>query len=234
VAGVAGVLVVPLALALGLPRTGRLTRVAVVVAAGGAALVAGGVAHVLDLVTTGPRWEGATGVGFAAGGALLLGAAAAAAAGAGRPPRASRPRRAAQAAIWLAGASLVGQFGVVPYLNAVVVTHAVRLPVDDSALGVAHERVQLRTAGRASSASPTPSAARSSRGVSGTRTAPALVDIVGLIAPRPVLLIAAGGRPDELPVNRRPPAGRGPGGAAVGAPRGRAHRRASPGSWPAP
>ena len=39
------------------------------------------------------------------------------------------------------------------------------------------------------------------RGVSGMREPSPLVDAVGRIAPRPVMLVAAGGRPDEIPVN---------------------------------
>jgi uncharacterized protein len=41
------------------------------------------------------------------------------------------------------------------------------------------------------------------RAISGERPAPSLYDLVGRIAPRPVLLIASGGDPVEIPVNRR-------------------------------
>jgi uncharacterized protein len=41
------------------------------------------------------------------------------------------------------------------------------------------------------------------RGVSGMRESPSLVGIMPRIAPRPVLLIAGGGEPDEIPTNRR-------------------------------
>jgi uncharacterized protein len=40
------------------------------------------------------------------------------------------------------------------------------------------------------------------RAVSGMRTPPSLNDIVGRIAPRPVLLVASGGFPAEIPANR--------------------------------
>lgn len=40
------------------------------------------------------------------------------------------------------------------------------------------------------------------RAVSGMREAPPLVRLLPRVAPRPVLLIAAGGRPHEIPVNR--------------------------------
>lgn len=41
------------------------------------------------------------------------------------------------------------------------------------------------------------------RAIGGTRAAPSLDGIVPRIAPRPVLLIASGGDPEEIPVNRR-------------------------------
>jgi pimeloyl-ACP methyl ester carboxylesterase len=40
------------------------------------------------------------------------------------------------------------------------------------------------------------------RGISGMREAPSLIGIMPRIAPRPVLLIAGGGAPDEIPANR--------------------------------
>jgi len=50
------------------------------------------------------------------------------------------------------------------------------------------------------------------RGVSGMRESPSLVGIMPRVAPRPVLLIAGGGEPAEIPTNRRY---RDAGGAAV-------------------
>ena len=41
------------------------------------------------------------------------------------------------------------------------------------------------------------------RVMSGTQAAPSLIDVVPRIAPRPVLLIAAGSDPAEIPTNRR-------------------------------
>ena len=41
------------------------------------------------------------------------------------------------------------------------------------------------------------------RGISGMRESPSLVGLVPRIAPRPVLLIAGGGDPNEIPTNRR-------------------------------
>ncbi len=41
------------------------------------------------------------------------------------------------------------------------------------------------------------------RAISGERPAPSLYDLVGRVAPRPMLLIASGGDPVEIPVNRR-------------------------------
>ena len=40
------------------------------------------------------------------------------------------------------------------------------------------------------------------RGVSGTREPPPLLGLVDRIAPRPVLFVAVGWRPHEIPVNR--------------------------------
>ena len=40
------------------------------------------------------------------------------------------------------------------------------------------------------------------RGISGSREAPSLIGIMPRIAPRPVLLIAGGGAPEEIPANR--------------------------------
>jgi hypothetical protein len=41
------------------------------------------------------------------------------------------------------------------------------------------------------------------RGVSGMRESPSVVGLMPGIAPRPVLLIAGGGDPNEIPTNRR-------------------------------
>jgi uncharacterized protein len=41
------------------------------------------------------------------------------------------------------------------------------------------------------------------RGVSGMRESPSLLGIMPRVAPRPVLLIAGGGDPDEIPTDRR-------------------------------
>jgi hypothetical protein len=43
---------------------------------------------------------------------------------------------------------------------------------------------------------------QSVRGISGTRPSPSLVGLMPRIAPRPVLLVAGGGSPDEIPTNR--------------------------------
>jgi hypothetical protein len=43
---------------------------------------------------------------------------------------------------------------------------------------------------------------QSVRGISGTRQSPSLVGLTPRVAPRPVLLVAGGGSPDEIPTNR--------------------------------
>jgi uncharacterized protein len=44
---------------------------------------------------------------------------------------------------------------------------------------------------------------QATRAIAGTQAAPSLDGVMPRIAPRPVLLIAAGGDPQEIPVNRR-------------------------------
>jgi fermentation-respiration switch protein FrsA (DUF1100 family) len=70
-----------------------------------------------------------------------------AAAAAPRPARvrASRGRRLAHATAWLGGAVLVASFGLFPFAEANLVTHAPRWAIDESALGTAHANVHVTT-----------------------------------------------------------------------------------------
>ena len=79
-----------------------------------------------------------------------------------------------------------------PRLRAVVSDGAKR-PEDDHSTGdrPLHERLQSALMLHAS------------RAIAGTRAAPSLDGVMPRIAPRPVLLIASGGDPEEIPVNRR-------------------------------
>ena len=61
------------------------------------------------------------------------------------------------------------------------------------------------------------------RVIGGERAAPSLIDLMPRIAPRPVLLISAGGDPDETPINRAYLEAAGPSAELVRDPRGRPH-----------
>lgn len=126
------------------PRVTRATRFALCVAFGLMFAATGAVAHVLDLFTSGPRWDDVTGTAFAVGGMLLVGAGCAALAAEPRSPRrASAAGRVAHVVAWVIGALLIGQFVIVGMLGTVITTHAVRLPVDQGALDVDHDSVQF-------------------------------------------------------------------------------------------
>ena len=144
VAGVTAIVALAFAAAALQPRVTRLTRFVLAVPLGLLFAGAGSVAHVVDLFASGPRWTDVTGVMFAAGGLLLVASGGASLAAPPHRPRAtSLPRRAAHAVGWLAGAFLIGQFLVLALVAAVTVTHAIRLPVDDSALAVPHSTVSI-------------------------------------------------------------------------------------------
>ena len=138
VAGVIVIVAVPVAAVVLQPRVSRLTRFSLCLVAGLACVVLGGLAHVLDLFTSGPRWTDVTGVAFAAGGALVVASGCVAAAG----MRRSRPRLG-RAVLWVVGAFLVGQFVVLPLISGLIVTHAARLPVDAGALRAPHRTVAI-------------------------------------------------------------------------------------------
>jgi hypothetical protein len=146
--GVAVIVAAPLAWALAQPRVTRPTRAALGVAFGLLAVGFGVVSHGLHAVNSGPDWTDVTGLGFLAGGLLLLGSAGAAL---GAPRRAARRRRApgwraAHAVGWVTGAMLVAYFAVMPTALGVMVTHAPRWSIHESALGVAHRKVRVATA----------------------------------------------------------------------------------------
>ena len=66
---------------------------------------------------------------------------------------------------------------------------------------------------------------RSVRAISGMKTSPSLLPMMPKIAPRPVLLVAGGGFPDEIPASRLYRDGGRQHRAALGAARHRPHRR---------
>ena len=148
VLGVALILAVPLVAAAVQPRVTRMTRFALAVPLGLLIAGVGAVSHVLDLFTSGPRWSDVTGVAFTVGGLLLVAAGCAAvAAPRSRSGYRSPLRRAAHVLGWVVGALVIGQFAVLPFVSAMLTTHAVRFAVDDHALSVAHETVRVPSGG---------------------------------------------------------------------------------------
>jgi hypothetical protein len=146
VPGVLAILAVAAAAGFLHPRGSRATRVAVAVALGLLFAGAGGVAHVMHATSVGADWGDVTGVGAALGGLLLVVGGSAGLATPARSGRTSRRRKIAHAVGWIAGALVVAQFAVLPFVAAVVASHAVRLPVESTALPIAHADVRLRTA----------------------------------------------------------------------------------------
>jgi pimeloyl-ACP methyl ester carboxylesterase len=145
--GVVVIVAVPLAWVFAQPRLIRATRVALGVSFGLIAVGFGVVSHGLHTVISGPAWIDVSGLGFIVGGLLLLASAAAAAVA---PRRATRPRgpvwRAARALGWVAGTLLVLFLGVIPIALGVMVTHAPRWPIRESALAVPHQEVRITAA----------------------------------------------------------------------------------------
>jgi uncharacterized protein len=141
--GVAAIATVPVAWVLAQPRLTRATRFALALVVGGLALGFGVASHGLHAVAA-PDWRDVTGVGFALGGVLLMGSALAALAAPRRAPR--RPAlawRAAHGAAWLAGAVLVAAFALMPLAGGLLLTHAPRWTIHESALAVPHAEVRI-------------------------------------------------------------------------------------------
>jgi pimeloyl-ACP methyl ester carboxylesterase len=146
VLGILVIVAVPLAWALAQPHVTRPTRLALGVAVGLIAVGFGAASHVLHVVNSGPDWRDVTGVGYVAGGLLLVASGLAAVAAPGRAPRRSGLGwRAAHAGGWIVGALVVVTFGVMPFAQANLVTHAPRWEVADAKLGIAHEDVRIAT-----------------------------------------------------------------------------------------
>jgi len=139
--GVAAIVAVPLAWALGQPRLTRPTRFALALAFGLLAVGFGVVSHGLHALSA-PDVRDITGVGFIAGGALLAGSAIGALA-APRGPRRRLVRRMAHGAGWLAGAGIFALFALTPFSVGLLVTHAPRWPIHEAALAVPHREVRI-------------------------------------------------------------------------------------------
>jgi dienelactone hydrolase len=144
--GVAVIVAIPLAWALLAPRTTRPTRLAAGVVFGLVAIGFGVTSHGLHVVNSGLDWRDLTGLGYIAGGALLAASGLAAIAAPRRAPRRTAPGwRAAHAAGWLAGAVALLSFAVMPFAGANLITHAPRWAIQESALGIPHEKVRIAT-----------------------------------------------------------------------------------------
>src|SRR6476646_2675067 len=133
--GVAVIVAIAVAWALVQPHVTRPTRLLLGLVVGLVAIGFGVVSHGLHVVNPGPDWRDVTGVGYVVGGLLLVAAGIAATAAPRRAPRRSgRAPRAAHAVGWLAGAALIAQLGVLPFVIGNQVTHAPRWAIDESAL----------------------------------------------------------------------------------------------------
>jgi hypothetical protein len=136
VSGVAAIVAVPAVWALAQPRVTRPTRIALGVAVGLLAIGFGTASHLLHVVNSGLDWRDITGVGYVAGGILLVASGIAAAAAPRRAPRRTGPAwRAANAAVWAAGAAVLLLAGLVPFAAGNLVTHAPRWAIATSRPG---------------------------------------------------------------------------------------------------
>ena len=145
--GVIAIVAVPAGWALAQPHVTRPTRLVFGVVIGLLAVGFGVVSHGLHVVNSGPDWTDVTGVGMIAGGLLLVTAGLAAIAAPRRAPR--RPAlgwRLAHGAGWLAAVPVFALLAVMPFAMALMTTHAPRWAIQESSLGIAHEKVAIETA----------------------------------------------------------------------------------------
>jgi pimeloyl-ACP methyl ester carboxylesterase len=140
--GVAAIVAAPAAWAAAQPRVTRATRFALALVVGLLALGFGVASHGLHALAA-PDWRDLTGVGFAAGGALLIASAGAALAA----PRRRRQRRLVarlgHGAGWIVAAAVFVPLVLMPLATGVMVTHAPRWPIHESALAVPHREVRI-------------------------------------------------------------------------------------------
>lgn len=145
--GVAVIVAAPLAWVFAQPRLLRPTRVALALSFGLIAVGFGFVSHGLHAIVSGPDWTDVSGLAFIVGGLLLVASAAAAAVAPARPRRPhGRVWRAARALAWLTGALVVLLLAVMPIALGVMVTHAPRWPIHESALAVPHREIRITDA----------------------------------------------------------------------------------------
>jgi uncharacterized protein len=142
--GVAVILATAAAWTLAQPHVTRPTRLALGLVVGLVAIGFGVVSHGLHVVNSGPDWRDVTGVGYILGGLLLVAAGIAATAAPRRAPRRDGlGPRAAHAVGWIAGAAVVAQLGVLPFVIGNQATHAPRWAIDEAAVGIAHEEIRI-------------------------------------------------------------------------------------------
>ncbi len=139
--GVAVIIAIAVAWALAQPHVTRPTRLVLGLVVGVVAIGFGVVSHGLHVVNSGPDWRDVTGVGYIVGGLLLVAAGIAAAAAPRRAP--GRSPRVVHGIGWIAGAAIIAQFAVLPFVLANQVTHAPRWAIDESALVTAHREIRI-------------------------------------------------------------------------------------------
>ena len=144
---VLAIVAVPAVWALARPHVTRPTRLAFGVVIGLLTFGFGVVSHGLHVVNSGPGWTDVTGVGMIAGGLLLVASGLTAIAAPRRAPRrAALGWRAAHSVGWLAAVPVFALLAVMPFVQALMVTHAPRWAIQESSLGIAHEEVAIATA----------------------------------------------------------------------------------------
>jgi pimeloyl-ACP methyl ester carboxylesterase len=142
--GLLFIVAVPLAWWAAQPRVTRPTRIALGVSVGLLSAGVGIASHGLHVVNSGPDRYDITGVGLIVGGLLLVASGLTAVAAQRRAPRrAALGRRAAHGAGWLAGAAVAAFLVLVVFAQTLMVTHAPRWAISESALGVDHREVRF-------------------------------------------------------------------------------------------
>jgi fermentation-respiration switch protein FrsA (DUF1100 family) len=145
--GVLAILAVPFGWASAQPHVTRATRLVLGVVIGLLSIGFGVVSHGLHVVNSGPAWTDVTGVGMIVGGLLLVAAGLSAIAAPRRAPRRPAPGwRLAHGAAWLVAVPVFAVLAVMPFLIAMLATHAPRWAIQESSLGIPHQEVAIETA----------------------------------------------------------------------------------------
>jgi dienelactone hydrolase len=129
------------------PHVTRATRLALGLVIGLLATGFGVASHGLHVVNSGLDRYDITGLGMIAGGLLLVAAGLTAVAASRRAPRRAIGRRAAHGAGWLVGAAAIAVVLVMPFMVALMATHAPRWEIQESSLAIPHEEVRIDASG---------------------------------------------------------------------------------------